>query len=114
MIEIDGESWLEQNEVLALLGGISAATWRAVRRNGRGPQDGLVYLGRRVYMRRSSIRDWLIECGGSTDLTPEVVTPAQAVTPAGAGRQRGGVPVARQHSRSPFAGIGEAVDMGPR
>lgn len=109
MIEIDGEQWLTQPEVCELLG-ISVATWRGTRRRGRGPQDGLVHIGRRVYLKRSSIGEWLTDCGESTDLTPAGPTAQRA-----GDRQRGGAPVATaSRSARLFEDIGEVVDRGAR
>lgn len=110
MIEIDGEQWLTQTEVCELLG-ISVATWRATRRRGRGPQDGLVHIGRRVYLKRSSIGEWLTDCGESTDLTPAEPTAQRA-----GDRLSGGAPVssASHGERSLFAGVGDAVKYGAR
>jgi Helix-turn-helix domain len=119
VIEIEDGQWLDQAEVCELLG-ISAATWRATRRRGRGPQDGLVRLGKRVYVSRRSLRDWLDDCGESTDLTPaprppataEVTAPARprgvAVAPAEPSYSRGYRPSTSASERL-YAGIGEPV-----
>lgn len=124
MIEIANELYLDQQEVLSTLA-ISKGTWLNLRRRHGGPQGGQLRLGKRLYMRQSVLREWALYCEESTDIThtPRASAPAEPITaapatpaPAPAPARLRGVPVAQKQrpSLSPFAGVGEVVDLGPR